>query len=114
VWLIRVFSFLKVGNYASNKNTTIASNIRGKRREHTKEIVLLPLVMSASRGLAKEAADYYKVLASKLASPWDQPYYQTMNWLKCTITLPFYVHLYCTFEEPTPARVMHSGAHQWI
>ena len=44
---------------------------------------LTPLVMSASGGLAKEATNFYKRLASLLADKWDQPYSLTMNWLRC-------------------------------
>ena len=40
-----------------------------------------PLVMSATGGLAKEATNFYKRLASRLADKWDQPYNHTMNWL---------------------------------
>ena len=45
-----------------------------------------PLVLSASGGLAKEATNFYKNLASKLAEKWDHPYNQTMNWLRCTLS----------------------------
>ena len=34
-----------------------------------------PLVMSVTGGLAKEATNFYKRLASHLAEKWDQPYY---------------------------------------
>ena len=33
-----------------------------------------PLVMSATDGLAKEATNFYKRLASRLADKWDQPH----------------------------------------
>ena len=45
-----------------------------------------PLVLSASGGFAKEATNFYKRLASLLADKWDQPYSQTMNWLRCRIS----------------------------
>ena len=45
-----------------------------------------PLVLSASGGLAKEATNFYKRLASKLAEKWDHSYSLTMNWLRCTLS----------------------------
>ena len=45
-----------------------------------------PLVLSTSRGLAKEATNFYKRLTSLLADKWDQPYSQTINWLRCRIS----------------------------
>ena len=44
------------------------------------------LVLSASGGFAKKATNFYKRLASLLADKWDQPYSQTMNWLRCRIS----------------------------
>ena len=46
----------------------------------------IPLVLSASGGLAKEAKNFYKRLASKLAEKWDHSYSLTMNWLRCTLS----------------------------
>ncbi len=42
---------------------------------------LLPLVLSASGGMANQATIFYKRLASRtsLALKWDQPYSSTMN-----------------------------------
>ena len=45
-----------------------------------------PLVLSASGGLAKEATNFYKRLASKLAEKWGHSYSLTMNWLRCTLS----------------------------
>ena len=45
-----------------------------------------PLVLSASGGFAKEATNFYKRLASKLAEKWDHSYSLTMNWLRCTLS----------------------------
>ena len=41
---------------------------------------------SASGGLAKEATNFYKRLASKLAEKWDHSYSLTINWLRCTLS----------------------------
>ena len=51
-----------------------------------RSLIFKALVLSASGGLAKEATNFYKRLASLLADKWDQPYSQTMNWLRCRIS----------------------------
>ena len=78
------------------KNTTIEKCFRRHKLEkkraycqHVREIEhasFTPLVLSASVGLTKEATNFYKRLASLLADKWDQPYSQTMNWLRCRIS----------------------------
>jgi hypothetical protein len=45
-----------------------------------------PLVLSATGGMANEAAVFYKRLASCLATKWDRPYSSTMSWLRCRLT----------------------------
>ena len=44
-----------------------------------------PLVLLATGGMASEATVFYKRLASCLATKWDQPYSQTMSWLRCLV-----------------------------
>ena len=80
----------------SNRNTTIEKCFRRheleKKRAYfqcVKEIehaTFTPLVLPASGGLTKEATNFYKRLTSLLADKWDQPYSQTMNWLRCRIS----------------------------
>ena len=45
-----------------------------------------PLVLSATGGMAKEATVFYKRLAHRLSSKWDQPYNKTLFWLRGRIT----------------------------
>lgn len=45
-----------------------------------------PLVLSATGGMANQATAFYKRLASRLATKWDQPYSSTMAWLRCRLT----------------------------
>lgn len=94
----RTFLDVRVFNpYApSNRNTTIEKCFRKheleKKRAYSQRVreiehaSFTPLVLSASGGLAKEATNFYKRLASLLADKWDQPYSQTMNWLRCRIS----------------------------
>ena len=77
---------------ASNRNTTIercyTKHEKEKKRAYEQRVreiehaSFTPLVMSASGGFAKEATNFYKMLAVK----WDQPYSRTTNWLRCTIS----------------------------
>ena len=94
----RTFLDVRVFNpYApSNRNTTIEKCFRKhemeKKRAYSQRVreiehaSFTPLVLSASGGFAKEATNFYKRLASLLADKWDQPYSQTMNWLRCRIS----------------------------
>ena len=94
----RTFLDVRVFNphAASNRNTTIercyTKHEKEKKRAYEQRVreieyaSFTPLVMSASGGFAKEATNFYKMLASKLAVKWDQPYSRTTNWLRCTIS----------------------------
>jgi hypothetical protein len=44
------------------------------------------LVMSATGGLARQASNFYKRLASLLAEKWEQPYSTTLYGLRCSLT----------------------------
>ena len=46
----------------------------------------VPLVMSATGGLARQASNFYKRLASLLADKWEQPYSTTLYWLRCSLS----------------------------
>ena len=81
----------------SNRQTTIDKCFRKhemeKKRTYeqcVREIEhasFTPLVLSASGGLTKEATNFYKCLASKLAEKWTIHFYSlTMNWLRCTLS----------------------------
>ena len=49
--------------------------------------LFIPLVMSDTGGLAKEATNFHKRLASLLADKWDQSYCSsTMYWLRCSLS----------------------------
>ena len=94
----RTFLDVRVFNpYApSNRQTTIDKCFRKhemeKKRAYEQRVreiehaSFTPLVLSASGGLAKEATNFYKRLASKLAEKWDHSYSLTMNWLRCTLS----------------------------
>ena len=89
---VRVFN----PNAPSNRNTTIENCYRKhemeKKRAYAQRVreiehsSFTPIVLSASGGFAREATNFYKRLASRLADKWDQPYSLTMSWLRCTIS----------------------------
>ena len=89
---VRVFN----PNAPSNRNTTIEKCYRKhemeKKRAYAQRVreiehsSFTPIVLSASGGFAREATNFYKRLASRLADKWDQPYSLTMSWLRCTIS----------------------------
>ena len=46
-----------------------------------------PLVFSSSRGMGKAAMVVYCHLANLLSDKWNSPYYLTMGWLQCSLSL---------------------------
>ena len=80
----------------SNCNTTLDRCYTKHEREkvHTygqwvrevEHATFVPLVMSATGGLAKQATNFYKRLASLLADKWEQPYSTTLYWLRCSLS----------------------------
>ena len=59
------------------------------------------LVLSASGGMAREATNFYKNLASKLAMKWNQSYSTTISWLRCRLTFSLYI----TIRHPVYPRI---------
>ena len=72
--------------------------VYGKRAREIKHASFVPLVMSATGVLAKQATNFYKRLASLLADKWEQPYRNTLYWLdapnpSACSALPFSVYV---------------------
>ena len=73
----------------SNRNTTLDQCFRkherekirayGQRVREVEHATFVPIVMSATGGLSKQATNFYKRLASLLAEKWDQPYSTTLH-----------------------------------
>ena len=73
----------------SNRNTTLDQCFRkherekirayGQRVREVEHATFVPIVMSATGGLSKQATNFYKRLASLLADKWDQPYSTTLH-----------------------------------
>ena len=58
--------------------------------ERLNTLPFTPLVLSATGGMVNEATVFYKRLASRLATKWDQPYSTTMSWLRCRLTFSLF------------------------
>ena len=80
----------------SNRQTSLATCYRKheniKKRTYEQRVrevehaSFTPLALSASGGMASEATTFYKHLASKLATKWEQSYSHTLSWLRTRIT----------------------------
>ena len=94
----RTFVDVRVFNpYATaNRNSTISACYKNHKNQkkwaydqrirEMEHATFTPLVLSATGGLARQAAVFYKRLASLLSSKINQPYCKTINWLRCRLS----------------------------
>ena len=88
---ICVFNPFAPFNRQTSISATYRSHERVKKRQYCERICEIehgtfsPLVFSLTGGMAKEAAVFYKRLASLLSERWEQPYSMMMGWLWCTL-----------------------------
>ena len=86
---VRVFNPLAPSNRRTSLDKCFSKPEKEKKRAYEQRVCEIehasftPLVMSATGGLAKEATNFYKRLASLLAEKWDQ---STLHWLRCSIS----------------------------
>ena len=83
-------------NASSNRSTTTSSAYRrheqAKKREYGQRIrevehgVFTPLVFSSTGGMGREAATFYKRLASMISQKQQHPYPTVMGWLRCRLS----------------------------
>ena len=103
---VRIFNPHAPSNRNSDLATCYRKHERSKKRAYEQRVrevehaSFTPLVLSASGGMAREATNFYKNLASKLAMKWNQSYSTTISWLHChlaffaiTIRHPVYPRL---------------------
>ena len=89
---VRIFNPHAPTNANQAISTCYKTHERIKKRAYEQRVrdiehaSFTPLVMSATGGMANEATQFYKRLASRLAEKWDQPYSSTMAWLRCRLT----------------------------
>ena len=89
---VRIFNPHTPSNRNSDLATCYQKHERSKKRAYEQRVrevehaSFTPLVLSASGGMAREATNFYKNLASKLATKWNQPYSTTISWLHSCLT----------------------------
>ena len=89
---VRIFNPHAPSNRNSDLVTCYRKHEKSKKRAYEQRVremehaSFTPLVLSASGGMAREATNFYKNLASKLATKWNQPYSTTISWLRCRLT----------------------------
>ena len=89
---VRVFNPYAPANRTLTISTCYKNHENQKKRVYDQRIrevehaTFTPLVLSATGGLARQATVFYKRLASLLSSKFNQPYSQTMNWLRCRLS----------------------------
>ena len=93
----RAFVDVKVFNPYAPSNSNLSTTSCYKKHENIKEHVyeqrlrevehssFMPLILSATGGMAPEAAVFTR-LASQLASKWNDHYSITMGWLRCSLS----------------------------
>ena len=88
---VRVFNPIAPSNRRTSLDKCFSKHEKEKKRAYEQRVCEIehasftPLVMSATGGLAKEATNFYKRLASLLAEKWDQLYSSTLHWLRSSI-----------------------------
>ena len=89
---VRVFNPLAPSNSQTTLDKCFWRHEQEKKRAYEQRVreiehaSFVPLVMSATGGLAKGATTFYKRLASLLVEKWDQPYSRTLYWLRCSLS----------------------------
>ena len=89
---LRIFSPCAQSNRHSRPTSCYRKHELIKKRQYEQRVrevehaSFTPLVLSATGGMAKEATVFYKRLAHRLSSKWDQPYNKTLFWLRSRIT----------------------------
>ena len=89
---VRVFNPLAHTYRSLPLSTCYRRNEQEKRRAYDQRVrevdhgCFSPLVFSASGGMGPTAKVVYKKLAAMIATKHNQPYSQTINWLRCRLS----------------------------
>ena len=89
---VRVFNPHAPSNKSLAPPACYRKHEREKKRAYEQRVrevehsTFTPLVFSATGGMASEATNFYKRLASMLALKWDSPYSSTLCWLRCRLS----------------------------
>ena len=88
---VRIFNPFAPTHRSQPINTCYRTHERSKKRAYEQRVLeveqatFTPLVLSATGGMAPEATNFYKRLASKLSEKWNWPYSSMMAWLRCRL-----------------------------
>ena len=89
---VRVLNPHADSNKTSSISATYQKHENEKRRMYEQRVreveraSFVPVILSATGGMARQASVFFKRLASLLAEKRDATYGTTMNWLRCVIT----------------------------
>ena len=92
-WILESSIHYADSNRSSSLPTTYVKDENKKRRMYEQRVheveyaSFVPIVLSATGGMARQASVFYKCLASLLASKRDLPYSTTVNWLRSITSL---------------------------
>ena len=84
--------FLMLGYAPTNRRLQLSSCYRSHENAYEQRIrevehgSFVPLVLSVTGGMGRIATTTYKRLASLLSSKWNQPYSNTLGWLRCRLS----------------------------
>ena len=105
-------------NRANELRAMYAEHEKEKRRLYERRILEIelasftPLVFSVTGGMANECDLFYRRLASMISSKRNQPYSQTLNWIRCSISfILFHSSIQCIRGACSS---FHHPAHQPI
>ena len=89
---VRVFNPHAPTNRRLQLSSCYRSHENAKKRAYEQRIrevehgSFVPLVLSVTGGMGRVATTTYKRLASLLSSKWNQPYSNTLGWLRCRLS----------------------------
>ena len=89
---VRVFNPHAPTNRRLQLSSCYRSHENAKKRAYEQRIrevehgSFVPLVLSVTGGMGRIATTTYKRLASLLSSKWNQPYSNTLGWLRCRLS----------------------------
>ena len=89
---VRFFNPYAPSNRQNPLSSVYAKHEKEKKRVYGQRVRdvefanFIPLVLSLTGGMGREATCFYKRLASLLSSKWEQPYSTTINWIRCCLS----------------------------
>ena len=118
---VRIFNPLAPSNSSSSLSSTLKKheNIKcrayGQRIRGVEHASFIPIIMSATGGLAHKAKVFYKRLASLLSAKWGDEYSMVLGWLQCCVGFSLLRSAIHPFKVHVHPLVLTLGLHhQWM